>query len=144
VISIEPDAENFAMLQKNVAPYRDRCTVIQGAVWPRAENLIFNQSFASAGQEWARAVEKATTNAPSFNKTVDIPSLIGTNRVSILKIDIEGAERDLFSSATEWLDQVDNMVIELHGPDCRNAFFAAIDGRQFDISTCGELTVCRR
>jgi hypothetical protein len=60
-----------------------------------------------------------------------------------LKIDIEGAELELFSSGTDrWLDLVDNIVIELHGKKCSEAFFKAIDGRGFDISSCGELTVC--
>ena len=147
VIAVEPDAENFAILQKNIGPYGGRCTPIRAAVWPRAEKLRFSTSFSDAGQEWARAVEKAPADLSLSEhiETVDIPTLIGLSRfdrVSILKIDIEGAERELFSSSTEWLNQIDNIVIELHGPECQKAFFEAIDGRSFDISSCGELTVC--
>jgi hypothetical protein len=64
-------------------------------------------------------------------------------RISILKIDIEGSEYELFTSKSiEWLDLVDNMVIELHGQRCSDAFFAAIDATRYDISTCDELTIC--
>ena len=64
-------------------------------------------------------------------------------RISILKIDIEGAELELFASnSIEWLNLADNIVIELHGQKCSDAFFAAIDATRYDISTCGELTVC--
>jgi FkbM family methyltransferase len=147
VIAVEPDANNFAILEKNLSFYRGRYDAIQAALWPRAEKLQFNNLFSNVGQEWARRVEKV---APSVQlsehiKTVDIGTLIKRSRfdrVSILKIDIEGAEGELFSSAIEWLDLVDNIVIELHGQECHDAFFRAIRGRRFSISTRGELTVC--
>jgi len=66
----------------------------------------------------------------------------GFNRISILKLDIEGAELNLFKSNTEWLELVDNLVIELHGTECSEVFFKAISGCGFKISTSGELTVC--
>src|SRR6266849_2034454 len=43
-----------------------------------------------------------------------------------------------------WLSAVENIVIELHGADCRAALHRAIDGLGFAITTCGELTVCKR
>jgi hypothetical protein len=77
---------------------------------------------------------------------VTIPDILkksGQERISLLKIDIEGAEIDLFKSGTEeWLDRVDNIVIELHGHDCEEAFFGKIDRSRFAISRCDELTVC--
>ena len=82
--------------------------------------------------------------------TVDVASLLrdsGRERISILKIDIEGSEREVFAPATDartWLQRVDNLVIELHGPRCREVFMTAIDGFGFELSTCDELTVCRR
>jgi hypothetical protein len=33
VVAVEPDPRNFAMLQRNLAPYGSRATVIQAAVW---------------------------------------------------------------------------------------------------------------
>jgi FkbM family methyltransferase len=147
VIGVEPDASNFAILQKNLDYYRGRYHAIRAAVWPRAENLRFDNFFSDAGQEWARRVEEVAADTPSaeFIKTVDISTLIHFSkfdRVSILKIDIEGAEFELFSSSVEWLDFVDNIVIELHGEECRDVFLKAMNGRRFNISTFGELTVC--
>jgi hypothetical protein len=66
----------------------------------------------------------------------------GAQRISLLKIDIEGSEIDLFRSDTTWLRQVDNIVIELHGDEARDTFFCKIDKSRFEISTCDELTVC--
>ena len=68
--------------------------------------------------------------------------LSGHERVSVLKIDIEGAERELFSvGVNEWLDRVDNIAIELHGEDCAKLFFDAMSRTQMMLSTCGEITV---
>ena len=39
---------------------------------------------------------------------------------------------------------IDSMVIELHGKECEEAFFAAIAGQGFEVSTCDELTVYLR
>ena len=36
------------------------------------------------------------------------------SRANVLKVDIEGAEVDLFAGDTGWLDRVDTVVIELH------------------------------
>lgn len=58
----------------------------------------------------------------------------GFDRISILKIDIEGAEAIIFSSDYEsWIGKVENLVIELHNDECRTAFRKAISGIDFDI-----------
>lgn len=40
-------------------------------------------------------------------------------RFPLIKIDIEGGERDLFDGPTDWLERTDAVVIEFHGEvDC--------------------------
>lgn len=69
----------------------------------------------------------------------------GRQRISILKIDVEGAEGRIFSSGFErWMGRVDNMVVEIHGQANEQIFRKAIDGMPFSISRHGELTVCKR
>jgi hypothetical protein len=66
------------------------------------------------------------------------------DRISILKVDIEGAEEIVFASNYEkWLHKVDNLVIELHGEQCEAVFQNAVAGRGFEVSRCDELTVCK-
>jgi FkbM family methyltransferase len=146
VVAVEPDSDNFRVLEKNLLPYAGRYQVVQAAVWPHKEKLQFQSSSSGFGKEWARSVERASSSSSDLIETVDIPRLIQLScfeRISILKVDIEGAERELFSSGSNaWLDRVDNIVIELHNECCREAFFKVIDPERFDISSCGELTVC--
>ncbi len=76
-----------------------------------------------------------------------MPSLLRLTpdgRVDLLKIDIEGAEVELFrDGSTAWLAQVRNIVIELHGGECELAFFRALAPYRYELSRSGELTFCR-
>lgn len=150
VIAIEPDPDNFAMLQKNVAPYGERCTAIRGALWSSPAGVVMSERPEGVHVEWALKVRSAEPDEEATVPTVDVPSLMrdaGADRISILKIDIEGSEKEVFapeSAPRSWLGQVDNLVIELHGPRCREIFMDAIGGFDFDVSRCEELTVCRR
>jgi hypothetical protein len=48
------------------------------------------------------------------------------DRVGILKVDIEGAEKEVFSGAASWIDRVDGIIIELHDRmkrGCSRTFF---------------------
>jgi FkbM family methyltransferase len=142
VMAIEPDEGNFDILMRNLQPYEKRSHAIQAAVWPYHETLRFKER-GQPGNEWGYSVEQA--NQEFGVKSVTIPELVeisGFRRISILKVDIEGAELNLFKSNFEWLDLVDNLVIELHGAECSEVFFKAITSRGFRISTSGELTVC--
>jgi FkbM family methyltransferase len=146
VIAVEPEVGNFDVLTRNLSPYRGRYHAIQAAVWPYPEKLRIKPTARISGQEWGYSVESAAEDITEYVQAITLPEIIGRSqykRVSLLKIDIEGAELELFKSGAEsWLDLVDNIVIELHGQKCSEAFFKAIDGRGFDISTCGELTIC--
>jgi hypothetical protein len=51
------------------------------------------------------------------------------DRVNLLKLDIEGSEKEVFSNARPWIDRVDAISIELHDrfrPGCSRAFFGAV------------------
>src|ERR1700730_1909753 len=143
VIAVEPDPDNFIALQKNLTPYSgNRVKTIRAAVWPRSERLQLDLTHAGQGQEWGVRVKPSEVGT---KQTVTIPELLkasAQDRISLLKVDIEGAETELFASGTEWLDKVDNIVIELHNEAAHKTFFNAIDKSRFSISTCDELTIC--
>jgi hypothetical protein len=73
-----------------------------------------------------------------------IIEMAGGGIVDLLKIDIERSELSVFTNAdTSWLRKVRNICIELHGEDCRQAFFAALNDYEYDLDYSGELTICR-
>jgi FkbM family methyltransferase len=140
VIAVEPEPSNFAILQKNIAQYGDRATAIQGAVWPNKENLSLLHR--GQGHEWGVTILPSPSGMVRGITMSEIIALSGQDRISLLKVDIEGAEDPLFSEAKEWIHKVDNIVIELHGDRASKTFFSAVEESRFAISTCDELTVC--
>jgi FkbM family methyltransferase len=148
VIAIEPDPDNFALLQRNLAPFGDRVRAIQAGVWSHPTKLKMSEAKYGDGREWARQVRECKEGETDGLPAVDVGALLresGYSSLSILKVDIEGAEKVVFGSNYEsWIGRVENVVIELHGSECAEVFHRAIAGLPFQISRCGELTVCRK
>jgi FkbM family methyltransferase len=148
LITIEPDAGNFAMLSRNLAPYGDRARLIRAGLWSRPCGLKISEAPFRDGREWSVQVHEARADEATDLVAVDLGSLLaeaGAARVSILKIDIEGAERQVFSENYEsWIDRFDALAIELHDDECRRVFEQAIRGQPLAISQAEELTICRR
>ena len=79
---------------------------------------------------------------------VDIKTLLCAsdyNVIDVMKIDIEGAESELFSRNYDgWIDRVNTFVIELHGDSHKRTFLQALSDSDFVFSTSGELTIAQR
>ncbi len=149
LISVEPDKENFALLQRTVAPFGSRARAICSGVWSEPCGLVMDEeAYEDASRECSRRVRVAKEGEIPLLQAVNVASLLessGHERILLLKVDIEGSEREVFGpSSAAWIDRVDNIVIELHGPQCEQVFFEAIAGQDFAISTYRELTVCKR
>lgn len=152
VIAVEPDVGNFDLLRANLAPYGDRCRLVNSAVWSKPAGLVFEESTLKESEQGRRVRETREGEKPAMIAT-DIGQLLresGFDRISILKIDIEGSEVEVFSSnCSEWISRVDHLLIELHGEECAAAFEKAIASEPFvsiqpDKSRYEELVVCKR
>jgi FkbM family methyltransferase len=152
VIAVEPDAENAAMLERNTLAYGARVRVLRSAIWSHPTPLVISDDAYRDGRAWTRQVREADPGDARSFEGVDIGTLLRESsheRISILKIDIEGAEGVVFSSGYEsWLPSVDTILIELHNDslfgDCSAIFHRAIADQGFTVSQSGELTVCTR
>jgi FkbM family methyltransferase len=115
IFAIEPDRENFEFLTRNVAGLPVSCC--NGAVTSRpgrvkvvdtgAGNWGFRTTLMADGEVNASAVESV-----QVDRILDMYSR--ETYPLIVKIDIEGAEDELFSCNIEWLDRVPLIIIELH------------------------------
>jgi FkbM family methyltransferase len=150
VLAVEPDGDNFALLHRNLEPYGRRALAVRAGVWPECHPLRLSRRTYQDGREWTRQVEPCGAADGEF-PGYDIPALLAMvryPRISLLKVDIEGAETLVFGSASrDWIGRVDNIAIELHDDspwgDAAAAFYAAIAGRPYEVSQWGELTICR-
>ncbi len=151
VAAVEPDAGNFAVLERNLLPFGDRVQAVRAGVWSRDVPLKIRRERYRDGREWAIQVRPADADEEPDFLGRSIASLLessGAERVSLLKMDIEGAEAVVFGADLDWLDRVDAIAIELHddGPFGRasDVFHRAMAGRGFEMVRHGELTICRR
>jgi FkbM family methyltransferase len=142
VIAIEPDAGNAAMARQNLAPYGDRATVIEGAVWPRGAPLKVRRGAFGDGREWSYQVEECAPGETPDVQGIDLGAVFASRPVELLKIDIERGEIELFSGPCPWLQLVRNIVIELHDDECAVVFQRALAAYAYEEFSAGELTFC--
>jgi FkbM family methyltransferase len=151
VIAVEPEPSNFAMLKRNLHAYGARAEAVHAGIWPQSALLKVSQERYRDGREWTVQVRPCEAHEEPDFRGVSIASLLdssGFARISLLKMDIEGAEAIVFQGKVDWLDRVDAIAIELHDDSsfgrATEIFHAAIHGRGFEESCSGELTICRR
>jgi FkbM family methyltransferase len=142
IICVEPDPENFRLLQKNLSVYDDvHCE--NCGVWNKDTKLKVYDKYNSGN--WGMVVEEdlITGNIPA----VSIKSLMdkyAVEYIDVLKIDIESSEKQLFADHyQDWLPRVKTIVIELHDflvDGCSKTFFEAINStfKNYSLEGKGE------
>ncbi len=111
VISIEPEAGNFALLQKNTAGLNVEC-LNKALCHPAASESI--PLFAGASNA-AFSTHHRTAEPVGYAETVSVFNLLDPSRQPFLiKIDIEGAEDNLFWTTTSWIDKFPLLMLEPH------------------------------
>jgi FkbM family methyltransferase len=136
IIAVEPAACNISLLRKNTAHY-PQIEVVEAALWKENAQLDLvdpgigywgfrtreQQKMPAAGGAVRQAVRGITIDALLEACAVDY--------VDVLKIDIEGAEVELFEHPGSWLDRVGLLIIELHDrmrPGCSRSVYRATVG----------------
>jgi FkbM family methyltransferase len=145
VVAIEPDPENFRLLEKNCRPYGTRAILIQAALWHNDEDVL---RMVDSTMAIARSVSKAAGYNGAECRCISVAGLLklsSSGQIDIFKCDIEGAELELFAyGSNEWLPRVRNIAIELHTPECRQAVFSATSKLGFSSLRYRELYVFAR
>ena len=140
IVSVEPEENNFQMLQRNTSAYPNiRC--LKAALWKERTTLSMANPDADS---WAfQLTDRPDRNGGNVNAyTVD--DLLAERRwasVDLLKIDIEGAEREVFSADTSWLRNTRHLYIETHDeqqPGSARALFEALRGFDYQLRSCGD------
>jgi FkbM family methyltransferase len=147
LVAIEPDPANVDLCRSNLSSFGERVSVLEAAVWPRAaEGLVLDRGHDGGAEPWAIRVREADANQKSDVAAVtisDVTQRFGFESIDILKVDIEGSERELFRTQTQdWLGRVHNLAIELHDDASRLLFAEAMAPYSQRHKDVGELTFC--
>jgi FkbM family methyltransferase len=117
IIAFEPDKDICEVLRKNLAVNQiDDVEVVEAAIWTRNDRATFFAQGADGGHivDEAAATNNGGRGVHYWIDTVRLADYLATDRVDLVKLDIEGAEADVLIDCAERLRNVENMVIEFH------------------------------
>jgi len=140
VIALEPDAANFELLCRNVAPFSN-VTPLRAALWHRTGKVSIQNPDAAS---FAFAVKDTDGDGISAFSVPDLMRQIGTSRIDVFKMDIEGAEKPIFEHHDGWLGSVGVLLIELHDrmvPGCARSVYRTAVNYPFLKFQSGEVDV---
>jgi len=135
IIAVEPDAGNAEACRANVAKY-DNAFVKEAGLWSKKTRTKISDKFGEGS--WAMVIEELDDLDNEQNLTVtntvtiaDIMEEYNLPHIDLLKLDIETAEKEVFSkNYMTWLPKTKAIVIELHDwllIGCSKSFFTAIN-----------------
>ncbi len=149
IICLEPDVENYQMLQKNISLNNNNNGVIpiNAAIWHEETELQLDKSFRD-GKDWSLSFKQIEgkgrvdkINAITLSSIIQSYSIL---RIDLLKIDIEGAERFILNKKVDlnFLSITKVIAVEIHDEfNCREDIYAALRESGFVLFNSGELTI---
>jgi FkbM family methyltransferase len=129
IICVEPEPANAMMLRKNMA-YYPNSMVVEAALWNHNEPI----GMVDPGLgEWGFRTIPGASGVRGI--TVDtLMAECAIDYIDLLKVDIEGAEKEVFENPSKWIDRLGVIVIEPHDrfrPGCSRSLYLAT--RDFDV-----------
>jgi FkbM family methyltransferase len=138
LLAMEPDTDNAAMCRRNLSAFGDRVRVETRGIWTHGDwefpaRLRLDRS-GGDHRDWAIMVREAGVEEEAETTGVSMEAICErAGEIDLLKIDIEGTEEFIFAgNSASWLAHVRNIAIELHNEKCRDAFWRALDGFEFE------------
>ncbi len=129
IIAVEPEPSNYAVLVRNVRPYL-AITPFHAALWNRDGKISIaqpNPGSAGGGEVGFITREGGGVEVRAITMRT-LMREVGISTIDLAKIDIEGAEQEVFEDS-RWLAGVRCLMIELHDqlrPGCSAAVEAAV------------------
>lgn len=141
IISIEPDADNFKVLLRNTHPYVNINAVQKGVWYKNAFLKVIDKGLGNNSFTVQEVEEKNGFDVEAIG-VAEILTEYNWPYIDILKIDIEGSEKELFEKNVDsWLPKTKILFVELHDrmkPGCSAAVFKAISQYHFSCEIIGE------
>ncbi|MBS1631992.1 MAG: FkbM family methyltransferase [Bacteroidetes bacterium] len=151
IVSIEPENENFKQLEKNIKinGLKDvKC--VRAALWYKNEELKVEEGFrGGVERELSFSLKKSNSSLPKEGlvKGITLETILDyfpNNKIDILKVDIEGAESQIFDSFENTIAILSNvrlLAIELHDEVIdRFRFLQFVEQAGFRHLSSGEIT----
>jgi len=116
LVLVEPDPDNFRLLQRNTAAFADRCVLIQAAVSDKRGETSFFRSDREYGHSILKGDDSVSEIVVKTLTVSDVLNKAGFPRVDLLKMDIEGGETIVMPTIGTWKFAPRYLIAELHPP----------------------------
>jgi FkbM family methyltransferase len=137
IIAVEPNDDSFRVLQHNIGGQNNIRAVKKVIQSQKGYCKIDNPSdlamafrFEKANSTEGEVIEGTTVEALLEEARAEPPVLV--------KMDIEGAERDIFLSQCGWMKEVDAILVEPHGPGTGNIVTKKLKNNGYIVEQIGE------
>ena len=138
IVALEPDRETFERLSRNCQGH-PRIKPIHAALWRNTEGVTLQTGDHGS---WSHHLGQEGVRVPSTT----LSAVMASNPVSrllILKLDIEGSEKEVVEADPSTVASAMCVMIEPHdfmqpGLACLTPLFAAVAGKQVDTVISGE------
>jgi FkbM family methyltransferase len=137
ILAVEPDRTTFEILTHHVRANQD-IKPVYAALWLHDRGLELQNSGNGSWGSWVR--EGSGTPSKRLDNLI---SSIPDARPLVIKLDIEGAEREVVESCQEIFAEAKCILVEPHdfmhpGAACLSPLYKALAGRKFDTILSGE------
>ena len=146
IISIEPEISNFLLLEENTQHYENIISLNKAiSNISNQELYVVDKGYGNSGFMTESIQQSSNKGSEVLIKTITIDDVMNQYNyefIDIVKIDIEGYEKELFETNVEnWLKNTKCLIIELHDRmkhGCSTSFFSAISKYDFSFMDQGE------
>jgi FkbM family methyltransferase len=136
---VEPDTRNLPLLRLNLAENRVDAKVFECAVAPHSGRARLGVGMDPGWSSMENAGLHAHTQFIEV-QTRRIPEILddlGWPRVDLLKLDIEGLERDILADGADWLSRSGLIVFELHQNNSTDEIAAILSRAGYSLERIG-------
>ncbi len=135
IIALEPDPENYRLLTRNVGAF-NRILPVHAALWFEDTELAL---YRRPEGHWASSIHAVGLGSGRSKSDLPIPAMriqtlmsrFAVAEIDVLKVDIEGAEKEVFEHSSAWINRIGAIFIETHDrikTGCSEAVTAATPG----------------
>ncbi|WP_262964921.1 FkbM family methyltransferase [Methylobacter psychrophilus] len=116
IYAVEMENENFQLLKENVSAYKNIIPIHAAIAGTSGTRKIFDRGTGPWGYTITDTINEKSELSEKI-QAISLDELVekyAINRINLLKIDIEGAEKEIFETENKWLTITDVIIAELH------------------------------
>lgn len=141
VLAVEPDLETFEVLQRNTAGLAN-VECVFGALWSDDAGVTLHHAAEGSWATNAVAATSAASITPSLT-LAQLAARVPNSSVLILKLDVEGAEREACDACPEIVASAPCLIVEPHdflagGSASLSPIYRVLAGKDVDTYVHGE------